>query len=176
MKSKILKLITLTGALALSACAANHASIKTQTSPVDGSTRTTVTGSGFSTSYIYPADGGGSGIEIAGGTVIDKKYAQITFKAFEISGFRDALFNADGDLIEIETTKHITDFSVSEYGSTSSKTYVMTCDELLKISKSNEVYLRITYSDGFVDYSVSESGRYGADGFAMVKKIAEQCI
>ena len=169
-----LKKCYLISALVLLGCSANNASVKTTTSPIDGKTRTVINGSDFSISYIYPASGEGLGVKIAGGSVVDNQVASIVFDAHSSSGFREAFFKADGDIYKLRPTAALTDFQTSEYGTRAIKEYTIPCADLVKVSNSTEVYLRITYADGFVDYDVSKS-KYGADGFGMIKKITDYC-
>jgi hypothetical protein len=159
----------------IAGCASNSASVKTTTSPVDGKTRTIIQGSAFSTSYIYPVDGSSMlGMEIAGGSVIDKETASIIFNTMSDSGYRTAYFKADGEEVELTPTKAITDFTSSQYGVNAIKEFYISCSDIKKVAQSNDVYLRVTFSDGFVDYDVSKT-KYGADGFGMIKKISQYC-
>jgi hypothetical protein len=171
---KLFKTAALVSLLTLTGCSANNASVSTTTSPIDGKSRTVINGSDFSTTYIYPASGGGLGMEIAGGSVTDKEMASIVFEAASSDGFREAFFKADGQTYDLEPTSALTDFQVNEYGARAIKEYLIPCSDLIEVAKSSEVYLRVTFADGFVDYDVSKS-KYGADGFGMVKKIAEYC-
>ena len=162
-KALIISSIILTG------CSANNAAVKTITSPVDGKTRTTITGSNFSMSYIYPIEGSNNstGMEIAGGSVIDKEYASD-------KGYRKAYFQADGERFEMNPTNAVTDFNANKHGVKATKEFIMTCDDIKQVAQSKEVYLRITFADGFTDYNVSKSNN-GTDGFEMIKKIAMYC-
>lgn len=155
-------------------CSANSAGVKVSTSPIDGKTTTVIQGSDFSTSYIYPFDGEGLGIEIAGGSVTDKQVASIVFTALSAEGFRSAFFKADGKIIDMRPTAAITDFSASEYGVNAVKEFLISCPQIIEVADSTEVYMRVTFADGYVDYAVSKS-KYGADGFGMIKKIASYC-
>tara|TARA_B110000211_G_C14092289_1_gene559835 strand:+ start:5394 stop:5915 length:522 start_codon:yes stop_codon:yes gene_type:complete len=171
----LLKIAAILLAISLSACSANSSTVKTTTSPIDGVSRTVISGSDFSISYIYPADGEGMGVEVAGGSVTEKEYASIVFSATQVGGiYREAFFKADGVTFTLEPTSAPVSFTASEYGVISDKEFLISCDDLLTVAKSSEVYLRITYVSGFVDYSVSEA-KYGADGFGMIKKIASYC-
>ncbi len=174
-KNGLLRVTTFISVIALAGCSANSASVKTSTSPVDGKTRTTISGSDFSTSYIYPVEGGAMmGMEIAGGSVVDKNTAYIIFKTFSDSGFRSAFFKADGNRFDMSPTSAPTDFTGSEYGINAAKEFFIGCEELNKVTQSKDVYLRVTFTNGFVDYNVSKT-KYGADGFEMIKKIAQYC-
>lgn len=174
-KNSLLTVTTFVSVIVLTGCSANSASVKTSTSPVDGKTRTTISGSGFSTSYIYPVEGSSMmGMEIAGGSVVDKNTAYITFRTSSDSGFRDAFFKADGNRFDMSPTSALTDFTSSEYGISATKEFFIGCEELNKVTQSKDVYLRVSFADGFVDYNVSKT-KYGADGFEMIKKIAQYC-
>ncbi|MED5327649.1 MAG: hypothetical protein VYE37_15380 [Pseudomonadota bacterium] len=174
-KNSLLTVTTIILAITLIGCSANSASVKTTTSPVDGKTRTTINGSEFSTSYIYPVEGSSMmGMEVAGGSVVDKRTAYIVFTTSSDSGFRDAYFKADGNQFDMTPTSALTDFTSSEYGVNATKEFFISCEALQKVTQSKDVYLRVTFADGFVDYNVSKT-KYGADGFEMIKKIAQYC-
>lgn len=174
-RANLLPIAAAIASVALIGCSANSASIKTTTSPVDGKTRTTINGSEFSTSYIYPVEGSTMmGMEVAGGSVVDKSTAYIVFTTSSDSGFRDAYFKADGNQFDMSPTSALTDFTSSEYGINATKEFFISCEALQKVTQSKDVYLRVTFADGFVDYNVSKT-KYGADGFEMIKKIAQYC-
>jgi len=158
-------------------CSANSASVKTNTSPIDGKTRTVIDGSDFSTSYISPVDGSRAtlAMEVAGGSVIDKETASIVFNATSNSGFRGAYFKADGVEFQLKPSKALTDFASNRYGIDAIKEFFISCPDLIKVTQSKEVYLRVTFGDGFVDYDVSKPKYSGADGFGMIKKISQYC-
>jgi hypothetical protein len=160
----------------LTGCSANNASVKTNISPVDGKIRTVIQGSDFSTSWIYPVEGSSMlGMLIVGGSVIEKETASIIFSVTSNSGFRSAFFKADGEVIDLRPTKATTDFSSGQLGVEASKEFLIGCEPLNIVVQSTDVYLRITYADGFVDYDVSKPKYSGADGFGMIKKIASYC-
>ena len=174
-RTKFLKSLLAVSSITLFACSANNSSVKTTTSPVDGKTRTVIQGSDFSTSYIYPIEGSSMlGMEIAGGSVTNKETASIVLKVSSDSGFRKAYFKADGDKVDLHPTQAITDFNSNEYGVTATKEFTIGCENLKRVSQSKEVYLRVTFADGYVDYDVSKA-KFGADGFGMIKKIAQYC-
>jgi hypothetical protein len=159
----------------LASCSANNATVNTMTSPIDGKTRTTIKAPDFSNSIIYPVEGSSAyGMHIDGGSVIDKKTASIIFKTMSNSGFRTAYFKADGDRIDLHDTNVLTNFSSDKYGVYASKEFFISCEKITTVVQSTDVYLRVTFSDGFVDYDVSKIIS-GADGFGMIKKIAHYC-
>ena len=160
----------------LTACAANNASVKTTTSPVDGKTRTAIRGSDFSLSWIYPVEGSSMlGMLIVGGNVVEKETASIIFSTSSNSGFQSAYFKADGERIDLQATEASTNFSSSQYGVEASKEFIIGCEKLNAVVQSTDVYLRVTFRDGFTDYDVSKTKHSGADGFGMIKKIAQYC-
>ncbi|MCW8355285.1 hypothetical protein N5P32_05050 [Marinomonas pontica] len=161
--------------IVLSACSANSAKVSTTTSPIDGVTRTIITGPDFSNSLIYPVDSNGLGVLIKGGAVVDKKYALINFESSSSSGYRSAFFSASGKKINLSPAQSLTSFEVDNVGITSNMSFGLMCDELLTVAQSNDVYLRIVRNSGFTDYMVSESPYSGTDGFEMIKKIASYC-
>ncbi|WP_371374956.1 hypothetical protein [Thalassotalea aquiviva] len=171
---KITKTTTLMALLAISGCVANDASVSTTVSPIDGKSTTVINGSAFSTSYIYPISGTGLGMEVAGGSVTNKDIASIVFEASSSVGFREAFFKADGITYDLKPTKALTNFETNGYGTIATKEFLLSCSDILNVSQSSEVYLRVTFADGFVDYDVSKS-KNGTDGFAMIKKIASYC-
>ncbi|MFT2092464.1 hypothetical protein [Paraglaciecola sp. 2405UD69-4] len=156
-------------------CSANNASVRTSVSPIDGKSTTIITDSAFSLSYIYPANDEGLGIRLEGGRVFDKEEASIIFDASTDHGFREAFFKADGETYFMTPSAALTDFKADKHGVRASKEFMIGCSELVKVANSKDVYLRITYSNGFVDYNVSKPFR-GSDGFGMVKKIASYCV
>ena len=161
-------------AICLTACSANNSSVSTTTSPIDGKVRTVISGSDFSTSYIYPISSGGSGMLIKGGSVTDQTVSTIVFETTSTDGFREAFFKADEKIYNLKPTAALTDFSSDKYGINATKEFFISCNDLVAVSKSLDVYLRVTFADGFVDYDVSKSN-FGADGFGMIKKIASYC-
>jgi|GEM_PF-3823445 len=157
-------------------CSANSSSVKTTTSPVDGKTTTKISRSTFDTSWIYPVSGSaGNPLLIDGGSVTDKQTASITVSTSSDSGYRSAYFKADGKRIDLTSSNAMTDFSSDQYGIDASTSFYISCIELKKVTQSKEVYLRVTFSDGFVDYDVSKPKYSGADGFGMIKKISQYC-
>ena len=175
MLNKKLQLVLIISTSLLTACSANHATVNTMTSPVDGKTRTTIKAPDFSNSIIYAVAGSSAyGMHIEGGSVIDKKTASIIFSTTSNSGFRTAYFKADGDRIDLHDTNVLTNFSSDRYGVHASKEFFISCEKITTVVQSTDVYLRVTFSDGFVDYDVSKIIS-GADGFGMIKKIAQYC-
>ena len=160
-------------AICLTACSANNSSVSTTTSPIDGKVRTVISGSDFSTSYIYLF------LQVVqdankGGSVTDQTVSTIVFETTSTDGFREAFFKADEKIYNLKPTAALTDFSSDKYGINATKEFFISCNDLVAVSKSLDVYLRVTFADGFVDYDVSKSN-FGADGFGMIKKIASYC-
>lgn len=172
MKSLLLAVST----IVLSGCSANSASVKTTTSPIDGKTRTTISRSTFDSSWIYPVEGSaGVGMLINGGSVTDKQTASIIVSTPSNSGYRSAYFKADDERFDLTASSTMTDFSTNEYGTTATTSFYMSCLELKKVAQSKQVYLRVTFSDGYRDYDVSKKHNAVADGFGMIKKISQYC-
>jgi hypothetical protein len=167
------KVVSIAVVMLLTGCVSTSPSVSTSVSPVDGKSRTDVSASLYSMSHVLSVDGE-SGLGIEGGTVVDGEYAFILFRQNYAVSFLDASFNADGLMIEMEPANVLTDFKVSEYGTTAKKSFIISCSDLLKVAKSKDVYLRVNYISGFVDYSVSAMD-YGYHGFQTIKDIASHC-
>lgn len=164
-------------AITLSACSANSAKVETSTSPVDGKTTTYITGSSFSNSLIYPVkkNSGHYGILIEGGAIIDKEVARINISSMSKSGYDSIFFKADGEKYDVKLPNG-TSFDVTDLGVDASTSMFLSCSDITKISQSSEVFMRVTYRTGFVDYFVSDPVYPSADGFEMIKKIASYCL
>lgn len=159
----------------ITGCAAGNSKVTTTISPIDGRSQTVIQAPDFSTSYIYPADGIGSGIKIEGGSVVDKEIATIVFTGFSGDGLRNAMFKADGQVINAKPVGVVNDYEVSSYGVSATRSFLLSCEELKQIANAKSTYLRINYLNGFVDYTVTKAGAYGADGIEMIRKIASYC-
>jgi hypothetical protein len=160
----------------LTACSANSAKVETTTSPIDGITITSITGSSFPTSFIYPViEKNYLGILIKGGDIIEGRTAKIHISSSSSSRYESIFFKADGKKYNLKLPNYGTVFDVDEFGISAETSLGLSCENLTKIAQSSEVFMRVTYETGYVDYFVSDKIKTGADGFEMIKRIASYC-
>lgn len=160
----------------LAGCAASGSKVTTHTSPIDGKTTTTIHGSDFATSLIYPINNNAEhgGMLINGGSVVDKDIARIRVSAFSETGYTSAFFKADGKLFNLEPST--TSFKVDQYGAQAFTSLSIACSELQQVVNSNQIYMRVTFRNGYVDYKVEDGTKMGSDGLSMIKAISSHCL